>query len=66
MYGRPQKMTKKKFCNLHNNMKNKLILLIGTYFMFTQVMAQTAREVGVEIKANINSSNNLELKWLQQ
>lgn len=47
-------------------MNNKLILLIGTSFIFTQVMAQTAREVGVEIKANINSSNNLELKWLQQ
>lgn len=47
-------------------MQYRFTLILGALFFSTQLNAQTAREVGVEIKANLNSSKHIELKWLQQ
>lgn len=47
-------------------MQYKFTLILGALFLTAQLNAQTAREVGVEIKANLNSSKHIELKWLQQ
>ncbi|MEY3965294.1 MAG: hypothetical protein RL263_463, partial [Bacteroidota bacterium] len=47
-------------------MQYKITLILGALFFTSQLHAQTAREVGVEIKANLNSSKHIELKWLQQ
>ena len=47
-------------------MGQKFTLIIVALFFMNQLGAQSAREVGVEIKANLNSSKHIELKWLQQ
>ena len=47
-------------------MGQKFTLILVALFFMNQLGAQSAREVGVEIKANLNSSKQIELKWLQQ
>lgn len=47
-------------------MGQKFTLILVALFFMNQLGAQSVREVGVEIKANLNSSKQIELKWLQQ
>jgi len=46
-------------------MKRFLPLILGL-IAFNQLYSQTAREVGVEIRAQLNASKYLQLSWLQQ
>jgi len=39
----------------------KFSIIFGALFFTSQLNAQSAREVGVEIKANLNSSHQIEL-----
>jgi hypothetical protein len=47
-------------------MGQKFTLILVALFFMNQLGAQSAREVGVEVKANLNYSKQIELKWLRQ